>query len=210
MIRGMVGTKDLQLSVEEIKNELPVMRAAIIRDIRADMKAEFNNAVQAYEVRMENKLETFFDRTLQQMNKISEPLNVVHAMEKRERDLELEKEIESIKLGFSEVYANVSKYEMIKGGSFTKNGITTYKLLNGLITRVAKLHGSNSINKIARREIYDTFTKSIGVSRVVKKPVAPYVSGTVFADLFEKELVGKYVEYIEENYVDRIKRNEAN
>ena len=98
MIRGMVGTKELQLSVEEIKNELPVMRAAIIRDIREDMKAEFNNAVQAYEVRMENKLETFFDRTLQQMNKISEPSNVVHAMEKRERDLEVEKEIESIKL----------------------------------------------------------------------------------------------------------------
>src|SRR5690625_964366 len=205
MLKGIVGTKELQESVIEIKEELPLIQAEIINRVRDDIKSEFSKAVQVYEGRMKAELTALFNGFKEAHN----PSNVVHEMEKRERDLELEREIESIKLGFSEVYANVSKYEMINGGSFTKKGITTYKLLNGLITRVAKLHGSNSINKIARREIYDTFTKSIGVSRVVKKPVAPYVSGTVFADLFEKELVGKYVEYIEENYVDRIKLNEA-
>src|SRR5690625_3744178 len=167
MLKGIVGTKELQESVIEIKEELPLIQAEIINRVRYDIKSEFSKAVQVYEGRMKAELTALFNGFKEAHN----PSNVVHAMEKRERDLELEREIESIKLGFSEVYANVSKYEMIKGGSFTKKGITTYKLLNGLITRVAKLHGSNSINKIARREIYDTFTKSIDVSRDVKKPV---------------------------------------
>ena len=212
----MFGRKEIINVVEELQSEVALINGDVngavtaVESLKTYIDDKFESSVQAiiqYNKAMERRV---INDVKQLIGEANNPKNVILEIENNEKEKELEREIESIKLGFSEVYANVSKYEMINGGSFTKKGITTYKLLNGLITRVAKLHGSNSINKIARREIYDTFTKSIGASRVVKIAVAPYTSGTVFADLFEKELVGKYVEYIEENYVDQIKRNEAN
>src|SRR5690625_2242236 len=212
----MFGRKEIINVVEELQSEVALINGDVnsavtaVESLKTYIDDKFESSVQAiiqYNKAMERRV---INDVKQLIGEANNPKNVILEIENNEKEKEIEREIESIKLGFSEVYANVSKYEMIKGGSFTKKGITTYKLLNGLITRVAKLHGSNSINKIARREIYDKFSKEVGVTEVVKIAVAPYTSGTVFADLFEKGLVGKYVEYIEENYVDRIKRHKAN
>ena len=49
MLKGIVGTKELQESVIEIKEELPLIQAEIINRVRDDIKSEFSKAVQVYE-----------------------------------------------------------------------------------------------------------------------------------------------------------------
>lgn len=201
MLRGMMGTKELRTSVIEIKNELPELREAIVRDVNKDMRNEFGKMVQAFETRMDNKLETLFEQIYEKMESTNSPANVVNKIEERKEDLERIKEIKRIRSKFSEVYANTVKHVMVKDGKYTEKGEETYQLFSKTMLRVAKLHGSNSINKVARREVYDRFSDLKNAPRIDKTVINPLTNGTVFSDLFRKNLVGKFIEFVEDEFL---------
>lgn len=202
MLKGMMGTKELQTSVVEIKNELPELRTAIVNDVNKDMRNEFGKMVQAFETRMESKLGTFFKQAYKRMEIMSSPAKVVNQIEERKLDLERMREIKRIRSSFSEVYANTVKHKMVDGGKYTEKGRETYQLFSRAMLKVAKLYGSNSVNKVARREVYDKFSNKMNAPRVDKAHIHPLTSGTVFSDLFRKNLVGKFIEFVEDEYLD--------
>src|SRR5699024_8882097 len=156
MLKGMVGTKELQVSVEGIIEELPAMRDNIVREVRKDMREEFSNAVQADEIMMKNELRDFFAEVMVKIESVSKPDNVVKAIEVRESDKVREKEREEIIDMLSRIYAQENSTDMFliceQGRiKITEEGQALYDLFSKSVIRIAEYHGSKSHVKVANR-----------------------------------------------------------
>lgn len=210
MIKDMMGTKELQTSVNGIREELPAMRTAIIDQVRSDMKTEFNNAVQAYEVRIENKLKTFFEEATQLLETLAKPTNVVHAIEQREEELEKNGRREEILKKISVVYTLSKESIIIEKGvrgapRLTEEGDILYKELTNTVMSMAKYHGSKSHSKIANSKIYRKFEDINGITQALEKSYIATSKGrhlqSVYADVIKRGLTAKFIKFLEKEFM---------
>src|SRR5690625_1427239 len=181
------------------------------------MKSEVITIVETMKEYFDSKFEEANNDTAQRFKVLESRLNrkieeevapkVIYEITRSEKEKEMEEKKRKIKLCLSEVYANSEKYKLLSdcGRKLTKEGDVTYRLMSNAVLEVAKFHGSKSINKIASRSIYNKFTNKYGTEPLNKKILA-FSDGSgiesVFADIFKKGLVGKYVEFIEDEFVN--------
>lgn len=194
-IVGVVG--GLQEEVETMKSEVITIVETMKEYFDSKFEEANNDTAQRFKV-----LESRLNR------KIEEEVapKVISEITRSEHEKEMEEKKRKIKLSLSEVYANSEKYQLLSdcGRKLTKEGDVTYRLMSNAVLEVAKFHGSKSINKIASRSNYNKFTNKYGTEPLSKKTLA-FSDGSgiesVFADIFEKGLVGKYIEFVEEEFV---------
>lgn len=207
MLKGFVGTKELQESVSEIKQELPAIQSEIIRQVREDMKSEFTNAVQAYEMRMKASLKEMFDSFKESHN----PNNVVYAIEEREASLEKEREREEIKKQLSVIYSLSKEADLFEQGKrgaekFTKEGDLLYKNITTSVMRLAKYHGSKSHTKIANPTTYELFMKTLNIDEPLRKVYVNLNNGkprhSVYADIIKRGLTARFVKFLEDEFLN--------
>lgn len=206
MLKGMVGTKELQVSVEGIIEELPAMRDNIVREVRKDMREEFSNAVQAYEIRMKNELRDFFAEVMVKIESVSKPDNVVKAIEVRESDKVREKEREEIIDMLSRIYAQENSTDIFligeRGGiQWTEEGRELYDLFSKAVIKIAGYNGSKAHSKVANRTTYNEFAEQENLEeQLEKKELGGRMS--VYVDLFERGLIGKFTKFLEERFLN--------
>lgn len=210
MLKGMVGTKELQVSVSEIKKELPAMRVAIVQDVRADMKEEFNNAVQAYEIRMKNELRNFFGEVITLIKEVNKPVELVEAIEKREEDKERQKLREEIISSLSVIYAKEKETELftktVRGTvKLSKDGDQLYRTLSETVLKIAKYLGYKTHSKVASKTIYKDFQRKYDITEELTKKVITMSDGSnrnsVYVDLILRGLAGKFATYLESKFM---------
>ena len=211
MLKGMVGTKELQAGVEDIRQELPSMRAEIIEQIQADIRTEFSNALQAYEVRMEAKAGRFLDNLSKTIEDIVRPDNVVNAIEQREEDLKRQEKIKQISDRLSVIYTIEKEGSLLEktargGNKLTKEGTKLYRLLSETVVMIAKLYGSKSHTKVANPQSYGKFEEREGIDEPLIKKRVTVSDGTgresVYVDLIYRGIVGEFTRFLEQEYLN--------
>ena len=210
MLRGMVGTKELQASVEDIRQELPEMRELIISEFRTVVKNEFNNVVQALEMQMKNEIREIASDLTKDIENMIQPVNVVTAIEQREEDKKRQEEVEKIINKLSAIY-KVEKEEILlektTQGNYrlTKEGTQLYNLLSETVVLIAKIHGSKSHMKVANPKSYEKFEKKEGLGDGLIKKRIMTSDGTgresVYVDLICRGLVGDFTRFLEREFL---------
>lgn len=210
MIRGIVGTKDIQDGMRRISEELPGLREDIVEEIRKDMKTEFINAAQAMEMRIKSELNATREEIIKIVGKQTKPENVVNAIEERKendkRTLEKGEIIKALSLIYTAEKEQKLYYRDDEGSDrLTEAGSKIYNKFSETVLRIARLNGSKSHMKVANRSTYDSFCKSIGEMTSLEKVCAYRPDGTaadsVYSDVIKRGLLGKLSKFLEKEFV---------
>ena len=206
MLKAMVGNTEIQSAVSDIQRQLPEMQSRIAEQVVEMVKQEVLGAIKAHTLQTDRKLDGIIEIVKEQSN----PTNVVKAIEQSEEDKERERIKKSITRKLSEVYTIEKESNLLtetKGGrsKLTKDGQRMYDLFSQTVLDIAKLHGSKSHMKVVNRTVYEEFGKTLRLGEDLTKKIITFNNGTnresVYADIIERGLLGKFAKFIEYKYV---------
>lgn len=202
MIKGFMGTKELQQSVSEIKGELPVIQYEIIKQIQQDVKSELSNAMQAQEMRMKETITELFKEFKSEQT----PEKVVHAIKADEQESLRNIEREEISKQLSLIYSLSNGSTLVTDDGkvndvLTDTGERVYDLIANTVLRLAKYNGSKSHNKIANHTTYSLFENYAEEKEAFEKVTLVTREGlyrkSVYSDIISRGRADKFAKFIE-------------
>src|SRR5699024_5336243 len=201
----MLGRREI---VGEVKGVMGEVQA--VREVLTDFKsAIFETIEKEWDKYREeqNMRDKVMERRLSKLiESVSKPDNVVKAIEVRESDKVREKEREEIIDMHSRIYAQENSTDIFligeRGGiQWTEEGRELYDLFSKAVIKIAGYNGSKAHSKVANRTTYNEFAEQENLEeQLEKKELGGRMS--VYVDLFERGLVGKFTKFLEERFLN--------
>lgn len=214
-IKGLTGASDMIVKIEEVSEQLPQMQTEIVGEVTAKvvelMKPEFQGMALIIEARVKDTMEEYSKKITKAVGDMASPETVVKAIEKDKRRKRDDKQAEELRKELASIYTEITNNVVVsrnsgKSVSLTKKGSELYGRLSDVITKIAKFHGAKSPNKIANNAMYRKFALEYGIP-TPSKFVALLRGGTqrhsVYADLFRSGNVGKFLRYVDRNFLPK-------
>lgn len=201
----MLGRREI---VGEVKGVMGEVQA--VREVLTDFKsAIFETLEEEWGKYREEQImrDKVMERRLSKLiESVSKPDNVVKAIEVRESDKVREKEREEIIDMLSRIYAKENSTDIFligeRGGiQWTEEGRELYDLFSKAVIKIAGYNGSKAHSKVANRTTYNEFAEQENLEeQLEKKELGGRMS--VYVDLFERGLVGKFTKFLEERFLN--------